>query len=345
MNPNDHIGEHLLLQYLLGKAAEEDRLQIDRWLSKSEQNRRYLDRLEAVWLETGKLSPPPVAVDAAMAWKRLSTRVDRYEEEQKTGAETGIIRMQVVRWIAGIAATVVIAIGILWLADRLIQPPVMVTVTSTNEVMKDSLPDGSLITLNKNTTLTYPEKFGKKERTVSLSGEAFFNVQSGRKPFIVEAGNGNIRVMGTTFNVKSYPGETTEVTVNTGKVMFFGIHPQTGDTSWVILTEGMKGILNPGSHTPEITTESAPDEQFWMNRRLDFRQTSLREVFEALAKYYDVTIHAGNPQILSCHLTAIFENDPAGQILEVIAESFNLTLTSENNIYEFNGNGCSGQNH
>jgi ferric-dicitrate binding protein FerR (iron transport regulator) len=343
MNLNGNIEEHLLLQYLLGRMPEEERRGIDDWLNESEINRRHLDRLEAVWAETGKLTPHPVAVDVSMAWQRLSARIEQYEEEQKPVTVTGIIRMPMVRWISGIAATIVIALGIWWLADRLTQPPAMVTLTATSEVLKDSLPDGSLIALNKNTTLTYPEKFGDKKRTVTLSGEAFFNVRPTGKPFVVEAGTGTIRVLGTAFNVRSYPGETIEVSVNTGRVIFFGIDPQSGDTSWVILTEGMKGLLKPGSHTPEIVDVSSPDDQFWMNCRLDFRQTSLNEVFEALARYFGVTIRVENPQILACRLTAIFEDDPAGVILEVIAESFDLTLATENNIYIFSGNGCSGQ--
>ena len=76
-----NIDEHLLLQYLLGNAGAEAQKHIEEWLNESKENRRLLDRLESLWLETGKLDPAPVAVDVEMAWKKVSRRMDQDGEE------------------------------------------------------------------------------------------------------------------------------------------------------------------------------------------------------------------------------------------------------------------------
>ena len=93
--------------------------------------------------------------------------------------------------------------------------------TSIGENKTITLSDGTKVTLNANTTFSYPEKFSEESRDVSLQGEAFFDVaHNPEKPFKVATGNGmNIQVLGTVFNVKSYPeDQNVETTLVSGKV-------------------------------------------------------------------------------------------------------------------------------
>ena len=76
MNPNEsHIEEQLLLQYLLGNCDTFDCSRVEAWLSESKANRQLLDKLEALWLETGKLDPAPVAVNVEAAWEKMEGRM------------------------------------------------------------------------------------------------------------------------------------------------------------------------------------------------------------------------------------------------------------------------------
>ena len=83
------------------------------------------------------------------------------------------------------------------------------------------MPDGSTIFLNRNSEFSYRSNFGDRSRNVILTGEAFFEIApDASKPFIIDAGNARVRVVGTSFNVITSNSESAvEVFVKTGKVM------------------------------------------------------------------------------------------------------------------------------
>ncbi|MBC8315175.1 MAG: DUF4974 domain-containing protein [Bacteroidales bacterium] len=84
-----------------------------------------------------------------------------------------------------------------------------------------------------------------------------------------------------------------------------------------------------------------PDELFWLNQNLEFRQTELIEVIRILSRCYHVSIRLENEEIRWCRLTASFSGEPVDLILQVIADTFNLTLEKEDETYVFKGNECS----
>src|SRR6185295_8602769 len=78
-------------------------------------------------------------------------------------------------------------------------------------VLVDTLSDGSVITLNKRSTITYPSKFKGNTRAIALKGEAFFNVAPDqKKPFIISVNDEQETVVGTSFNIKSENGNTAD---------------------------------------------------------------------------------------------------------------------------------------
>ncbi|MBN1200174.1 MAG: FecR domain-containing protein [Bacteroidales bacterium] len=339
MNQTDHIDEQLLLNYLLGKSDPEDQRTIEEWLIKSETNRKELDRLEVLWLETGKLIPPPVVVDTAAAWKRLSSRIDAVEKKNNPGGNR-VIRMQTLGWVTGVAAAFLIALGFWWFGVFSPEEEFLV-MASMEEVLTDTLPDGSLVTLNRNSSLVYPETFKTGKREVALLGEAFFQVKPNPDtPFIVQAGPAGIQVLGTSFDVRAYPDRGVEVIVSTGKVKLFHLDPQTGDSASVTLTAGMKGALPVDSGEPVVDPDYSPDDLFWMNKTLEFKQIKLSEVIEILERNYHVQIQLSGEGIASCRLTASFSGEPIELILHVISDTFGLTLDKSDGIYRLTGNEC-----
>jgi ferric-dicitrate binding protein FerR (iron transport regulator) len=109
----------------------------------------------------------------------------------------------------------------------------------------------------------------------------------------------------------------------------------------VILTAGAKGLLPFKSVIPIVVDNTAPDDLYWFDHTLEFTRTPLSTVFMLLEKYYPITIQVSNNNINNCLLTASFADDPIDRILTVISESFDLKLTSINQIYLLTGNGCS----
>jgi ferric-dicitrate binding protein FerR (iron transport regulator) len=308
------------------------------------RNRQLLDRLESLWLESGKLSPAPVAVDIDAAWNRLNVRVNDFEKNQVSFApRNGPGKIIPLRYFWALAASIIVIAGIFGIY-RITSSPEMIQMAARENVLVDSLPDGTSVALNTNSTLTYPDVFDDHERKVKLTGEAFFKVKrDALKPFLIDAGLAGIRVLGTAFRVKADPGKAVEVDVKEGRVMLFRIDVRTGDTASVILSDGESGIFREGMLKPEKTGSVSPDGLFWANRSLDFRRTSLSEVFSLLEKHHQVRISVSDPSILKCRLTASFIGDPPDRIMTVIAESFGLKLDVNGQDFLFTGIGCNDE--
>ncbi len=335
MNGNrEHINDELLVRYLLGEASGQEILDVEHWLKKSEHNKKYFDHLESIWLESGKLPFRPVDVDRSQSWTRLSTRIDAHEQ-QVSQPKTISFRSRAFRISASVAAAIVFLVGIYQLF--IISPqPETIKYAATHSVVKDTLPDGSLITLNKNTLLTYVLLKDESQRMARLNGEAFFDVRHNpKKPFIVEAGGAYLKVLGTSFNVKTSEKNLVEIVVTEGKVKLFMVDSLSNDTASVLLKKGMKGQIAHGQKQPQIIDTKAPDELFWFNRRLVFDETRLEEVFLILQKHYNITIETDDVKTGELKLTTIFTNEPIDSLLKVIETTFDLELLKKDNTYIF----------
>lgn len=128
-------------------------------------------------------------------------------------------RLVLVRTFATAAAVVLLCLSV-WTAYLYMQPVAMQTVSTLAETRTVSLPDGTSVTLNHYSTLTYPERFKTDNREVELNGEAYFEVSKDKKhPFIVQTDAVDVRVLGTHFNVDAYrDSRDVRTTLLTGSV-------------------------------------------------------------------------------------------------------------------------------
>lgn len=209
---------------------------------------------------------------------------------------------------------------------------VSATAQSLNNV---TLPDGTQVSLNSNTHLKYPKKFARNIREVTIEGEAFFEVKPNKnKPFIIHAGNAQIKVLGTSFNVNAYP-ETNkvEVIVETGKVQVTNKTAETIQTNELILAPGDKGTLDCSSNAMQKTTNRDPNFLAWKTHNLYFKATSLSEVIDNLEKVYKVNIRLADTKLNDLRLTARFNDYSLDFILKVIETTFNIEVQNENGQY------------
>lgn len=332
---NSHIDEILLTRFLLGEVSDKEMQQVLKWLHESPENQAVLDEIEKVWLEAGKLTPQPVAVDKSLAWSKLSAKMEAYEEQKEKGRKITLNTSWV--WSLSTAAVILLVVGwFLWL-----KTPEQMILQTADAVIEQKLPDGSQVSVNRGSKVTYPENFGRKQRTVKLQGEAFFEVASNKKkPFIVDAGQASVLVLGTRFNVKALPGEEVEVTVMEGLVKLFRVDSISLDTAYIMLQAGEVGILQKGETQPEKVEGTSPDELFWMDKTLIFKQTELRHVFKLLEQYYDITIRVDKRTINNCMLTATFSNNSIREILDIISITLHLEVEKTDEEYIIKGNGC-----
>ncbi len=202
-------------------------------------------------------------------------------------------------------------------------------------ISKIELADGSVVTLNRDTKINYPETFRADIREVEIEGEAFFEVQPDpERPFVIHAGQATIKVLGTSFNVNAYPqNEEIEVVVATGKVQVAKKKSATKQSDEIILNPGDKGVFVANTQELRKTKNENPNYLAWKTRDLVFDKTSLKEVISQLNNVYPGQVRLVDPELEQLLLTARFDNRPLDFILEVIALTHNLEIAKEEGQY------------
>ena len=265
---------------------------------------------------------------AEQAWKEVELRIGKERESENTKVRK-FISNRLYRMAAAILVGALLLVSGYEFFYRPASSASMVQVVATNQVLNTvALPDGTLVSLNSDTKISYPKKFSGKTREVSIEGEAFFEVKPDKnKPFIIHAGKAQIRVLGTSFSVSAYPAtKQVEVIVQTGKVQVVNKTSEKQQPNELILTSGDKGTLVFASNTMQKTTNHDPNFIAWKTRNLTFKATSLHEVIENLQNVYKVNIRLADPKLNELLLTAQFNDYPLDFILKVIENTFPIEV-------------------
>jgi ferric-dicitrate binding protein FerR (iron transport regulator) len=269
------------------------------------------------------------------AWEKVQGEI-----QKKSHSKSERFRRLISNPMMRIAATVLVAVLLTIAGYEVLYNKTaskqLVEVSATNEIIKTfTLPDGTLVSLNSNTHLKYPKRFGKNTREVIIEGEAFFDVKPNKnKPFIIHAGNAQIKVIGTSFSVSAYPNaKLMEVIVKTGKVQVLNNTSETEQNKELILTPGDKGTLVYSSNALLKTTNHDPNFLAWKTHDLIFRATSLGEVISNLEKVYKVNIRLDDPNLNGLLLTAHFKDYSLDFILTVIETTFKMETQKINGQY------------
>ncbi|MDR2131353.1 MAG: FecR family protein [Odoribacteraceae bacterium] len=185
------------------------------------------------------------------------------------------------------------------------------------------LSDGTLITLNAGSRIRYPNRFEGAERRVELEGEAFFSVtrQEGC-PFIVSSDQLQVRVLGTSFNLKVYPGERQQTTLLAGRVVVDcgeeSVPVQPGEQlTW----NGRAWSVRQVDVTPYIA---------WKEQRFVFDDELLEDVLRQLERWYDINVYIRYPSLKEIRYTGNLPKyediDKVLHLLELAAHvHFNLS--------------------
>ncbi|WP_158657079.1 FecR family protein [Maribacter cobaltidurans] len=202
------------------------------------------------------------------------------------------------------------------------------------KTFKVVLSDGTLVHLNAGSSLKYPVQFQKdKNREVVLIGEGFFEVTKNESsPFIVTSGGVDVRVLGTKFNVTSYPEDKRQNTVLVeGSVRIY----ETGSTYDVenstLLSPGYKAEWNPEEKNMQL--EKVPTELYtgWINGKLMMKEMVFSNIVKRLQRHYNVNITSEYQELNSRVFTATFEKESIREVLE----TFKLETPFD---YEIEGN-------
>ncbi|ELR72720.1 hypothetical protein C900_01099 [Fulvivirga imtechensis AK7] len=334
VNRNTNIDDELIAKYLAGETNEEESLEIQRWLNGSSENQRYFDRLKNLWEKTGWVAPHQEAdVDVDSGWSRFQEKLG----DRRGKSEGGTKIRPLFAYLARVAAILVLAVLVYFIyhtfsKDIMVEQVLM----ASAEIKTDTLPDGSLISLNKNSILTYSGSFNTDQRSVQLKGEAFFNViPDKKKPFVVKINNTTITVLGTSFYVEAYDSlGFIEVGVEEGRVSVASMGNE------VVLSAGERVSVNKRSGGVTAVQAYDPNSIYWKSETLIFRDDSLEEVFATLEEIYQIRIEVSNAKILNCRLTGKFYQEPVDRMFEIIDANFGLTSERAGDRFIISGDGC-----
>ena len=196
------------------------------------------------------------------------------------------------------------------------------------------LSDGTLVHLNSGTTLKYPVKFIVGEnRKVFLDGEAFFDVAKDKNhPFIVNADNLNVRVLGTHFNVSNYPEDAaTDVVLVEGSVGMYNSNEEFNADKNTILKPGYKGSFNRENAT--IMTKPVITDIYtsWINGGLTFRNMTFKNIITKLERRYNVTIINKNEKLANEKFNASFKEESIENVMSYFNDIHGINYTIKNN--------------
>lgn len=317
MSNENTINDGLLVKYLMNEADAAETNQIELWLQERSEHQKYLAQLKLIWEESLSLTEGNQEEQEAAAWHKLETRLQFTEQ-----GNPGVQRFKH-RWFS-IAATVVLISGLAWFGLQYYSSTRLITLKSNAKVMNQLLPDGSEITLNKNSEITYPGAFKGKTRAVSLQGEAFFKVTAdAAKPFVIKVNDVTVMVVGTSFNVKGR-NNTTVVVVETGIVQVSKAHRS------VELHPGERTIANAQQDKLSVENTQSRLYNYYLTNELICDHTPLQELVDVLNETQQANISILTPALKKKEITVNFKNQSITEILEVIKGTFKIQVEYKN---------------
>lgn len=327
-----HTDYDLIAKCLAGEATGADEQALESWLQASEGNRAEYETLRQLW---GAAEETVAAVDTDTAW----TRVNALCEE-----ETQVIRIDTAEnpgrrwmsWAAMLAIMATIGAGI-WYANLGSAPEMLVFATGDQPAGVD-LPDGSKVTLRENSSLEYPASFDGYDRDVTLNGVGYFDISADKDhPFTVHTGAGDVRVVGTEFEVDARtPSEQLVVEVAEGVVEVSDRKAQVKSS----VKAGEVCTLNVPAAAIEVQESTDPGPFFWKDRTIRFRRTELGRVAKTLEELLHIRVEFENEALTGCELTATFKDEDAETIMEIIATTLGLEVVHTGNTFTISGEGC-----
>ncbi|NML23600.1 DUF4974 domain-containing protein [Pseudoflavitalea sp. G-6-1-2] len=323
------IDDQLLAKYLSGEALPEEAIQVEHWLEADPNNKAIFDQISAAWNQFSAGEPHQLP-DKKLFWNSVKQQLHP-QRTQSASEKIWLVRI-------GIAAGFLLIISLLIRYFNTAQNnPSSVTAElvqrkTSDNIINDTLSDGSVVTLATQSGISYPAQF-KGNRTITLTGMASFDVRHiAADPFTVIAGPVTIKVLGTNFFVYQDSLEI-KVNVHTGKVRMYG----GGDS--LTLLPNQQGIYDIAKKKIDLV-EPYVKPLSKAVKEMNFQNTSLIEVTRSLEAHFGVEFVYENRELAHCTISASFDKQSLDYILEVIAATLNIQFRKDHKTVYLSGKSC-----
>jgi ferric-dicitrate binding protein FerR (iron transport regulator) len=314
----------LLPKYFADEATSNEREIVEKWRDVNADNKKEFDSFAKLWHISGPVKGLEV-INLDAEWERM--------ERAMGPVKTNVF---ILRRVLQIAAAVVFISILSFLGIK--YSSIETQKSTLAELKTVNLPDGSIISLNAGSKITYKKGFGNTHRNISLKGEAYFEVaKNAAVPFVIDANGASIKVVGTKFNVKAYKDKTDiRVMVTEGKVQLFETKQPV---KHVTLSAGESATFNKTEKIIRKEPASDLNDIAWKTQDINFNNTPLSQVIDVLINTYHIDISI-SPEIKDCVITVQFKNQELTSVLKVLKSTLKLKIDVEGDRILITGNGC-----
>ncbi|WP_143525202.1 FecR family protein [Labilibacter marinus] len=314
MKKKQNIDWELAARVHSGEASKSEMEQFDAWAKVPEHKAEWDQLVEQLGQVDHALVAEKVNID--LAWEKV---------KGKTKQKTRRVKMVSKMWYSAVAASVIVAFTLfLNPFEKSATLQHLVVNETMNNQEEVNLADGSMVDLNRHSSIQYPETFNDNTRMVTLDGEAFFDVAADKnKPFLIDAGQIQVKVVGTSFNVKAYAdSEYKEVSVKSGVVQVLS---QMGDKPIVVLEAGDKAVFNVKNNSLIKMKSEGDNYLAWKTKDITFKKENLKDAISLLEDVYNVEIDIpDNFKLDSAEISATFHKNSIDFILDVLDKTYNV---------------------
>ncbi len=319
MEDNLEYIDTLIAKVLSNEASSKEIAELDKWKELSEENSIYYSQSANLFKHINAIEFKH-QVDENKAWDKVNNRIN--------GHNTKVVRLFTNPTIFRMAAALVLITVSAVLATYYFKSnsSEVTQIATLNQIKKDTLPDGSVVCLNKNSELNFTIS-KNNTRQVKLKGEAYFEViHDETKPFEILVNDVIIKDIGTAFNVKAIPNsDTIEVLVESGEVQFF-----SSTNKGLNLTKGQKAIYLNSSKAFALM-KNYPDQNIgsYQSNIFTFNETPLSTVVKQLNSVYNANISIADDSLKSKKITVLFNNESIDQIISILEETLDIKVTKK----------------
>lgn len=292
-------------------------------------------------------------IDGRQLFENVQSRINELEKEAGISEMEPVIqpvtKVRRLGWVSAVAASAALLISAgAWFFYTSHRSDMVAKSTAKGEKSTFIMEDGTRVTLNADSKLEYAKTFPEKNREVYLTGEAFFDVhQDANKPFIIHTANMNIKVLGTAFNIKSYPNEaSTEATLLRGAIE---VTVPDNPSERIVLKPSQKLIVhNKESQDtartksvavknvyPALTTltyfqqrDTMIMETSWLQNKLVFQDEDFESLAKRMERWYNISIRFSRTDSRQLRFTGILEGETIAEALRALhlTEDFNYRI-------------------
>ncbi|PZX48313.1 FecR family protein [Algoriphagus chordae] len=334
-------------EFFEGRMSEPEATVFCAWLN-TEEGAAYLDsRIDRAWNSKRGNSNYP-AWDSQTILQKINAEKAGYEQQKPDNKQAKEVnfspRNHFPSWlsVAAIVALVVLIPFVFFKANnsgstqqREPQPKIITRSNPSGVKSKFHLPDGSLVSLNSESSIVYQEDFAVN-RNIELIGEAYITVaKDSLHPFVIKSSGLNTEALGTIFNIKAYANENSvEVLLVEGKVKVDNIDSNEA----LILVPGEKAVLSNERGDFEKKNGDITRETQWTQGVLEFKNQGFQEIFKYLERWYGVKIEVTGNMTKAKGLGKFQEGESLDNVLEVLSYSnyFNYKINKDTVFVDFN---------